>query len=43
MLTCEMQAQICNLTQQIFIFEMESLLHSTFDENSVYFAKSRKT
>ncbi len=30
-LTCELQAQVCNLTQQNFIFEMESLLHSTFN------------
>jgi hypothetical protein len=29
--TCELQAQAYNLTQQNFIFEMESLLHSTFD------------
>jgi hypothetical protein len=39
---CELQAQICNLTQQNFIFEMESLLHSTFDENLVYFSKSHR-
>jgi len=30
-LTCELQAQVYNLTQKNFIFEMESLLDSTFD------------
>lgn len=39
-LTCKLQAKVYNLTQQNFIFEMESLLHSTFDLHSVCFSKS---